>query len=218
MIRSARIPVVLKRICAENLIQDALLVTAHGELLGTTTSIRTVGESSLSTESLASLVADIANDYQQLGHDMSPLVEGSSTSGKSQLSSLLLELEMGLVAVAAVILAAGWRGGGCSGERAIPVELTPPPAGRRGWSYNHHTRGLDMGTYWAPKHLLESDSDSDSDTSSSDDDAGLTGRARWVKKVPDAETVTKADRRKNKQAQQAAQWNLIVTQKLTLCC
>jgi hypothetical protein len=75
MIRSCRIPSVLKRICTDNIIQTALLVTTDGELLGSTatTFISADGTSKESIESLGTLIADIAIDYMQLGNEYANL-------------------------------------------------------------------------------------------------------------------------------------------------
>ena len=75
MIRSCRIPSVLQRICTDNIIQTALLVTTDGELLGSTatTFISADGTSKESIESLGTLIADIAIDYMQLGNEYANL-------------------------------------------------------------------------------------------------------------------------------------------------
>ena len=75
MIRSARIPSVLRRICTDNIIQTALLVTTDGELLGSTatTFVSPDGTSTESIESLGTLIADIAIDYGKLGDEYANL-------------------------------------------------------------------------------------------------------------------------------------------------
>jgi hypothetical protein len=115
MIRSCRIPPILNRIC-DDVIHSALLVTADGELLGASTkksssslfgsppdaapssspapATNTVG----AIESLGTLIADIAVDYHRLGEEYAG-IDGSQRSNKSQLQCLLMELELGLVAV-----------------------------------------------------------------------------------------------------------------------
>jgi hypothetical protein len=111
MIRSCRIPDVLKRICTDNIIQTALLVTSDGELLGSTatTFVSADGTSKESIESLGTLIADIALDYISLGdeyalldavtHSQVPLAQPK----KSHLQCLLIELEQGLVGVSTCV-------------------------------------------------------------------------------------------------------------------
>lgn len=147
MIRSCRIPSVLRRICTDNVIQTALLVTTDGELLGSTatTFLSPDGTTKESIESLGTLIADIAVDYSRLGEEYANLdpvpltpvnapnaaaqqASGASTGGasaatassssgvsvqsssssspsnkKSHLQCLLLELELGLVAVSTCV-------------------------------------------------------------------------------------------------------------------
>ena len=108
MIRSCRIPSILKRICTDNVIQTALLVTSDGELLGSTatTFISPDGTSKESIESLGTLIADIAVDYSRLGEEYANLdISGgdptpiSTPKKKSHLKCLLLELVRGLFLV-----------------------------------------------------------------------------------------------------------------------
>jgi len=75
MIRSCRIPSVLQRICTDNVIQTALLVTTDGELLGSTatTFVSPDGTTKKSIESLGTLIADIAVDYSRLGEEYANL-------------------------------------------------------------------------------------------------------------------------------------------------
>jgi len=75
MIRSCRIPSVLRRICTDNVIQTALLVTTDGELLGSTatTFLSPDGTTKESIESLGTLIADIAIDYGRLGEEYANL-------------------------------------------------------------------------------------------------------------------------------------------------
>jgi hypothetical protein len=95
MIRSCRIPSVLKRICTDNIIQTALLVTTDGELLGSTatTFISADGTSKESIESLGTLIADIAIDYMQLGNEYANLdigggdVAGTTTTAMTSTSA-----------------------------------------------------------------------------------------------------------------------------------
>ena len=128
MIRSCRIPSVLQRICTDNVIQTALLVTSDGELLGSTatTFLSPDGTTKESIESLGTLIADIAVDYMRLGEEYANLDPASSTTlaatnnsaagaalassasstappKKSHLQCLLLELELGLVAVSTCV-------------------------------------------------------------------------------------------------------------------
>lgn len=109
MIRSARIPSVLSRICADNVIQTAVLVTGDGELLGSTSStfIGADGKPE-SVEHLGTLIADIAVDYQRLGDEYAMLgstanAESDAPTKKSHLQCLLLELDQGLVGVSSCI-------------------------------------------------------------------------------------------------------------------
>ena len=78
MIRSCRIPSVLSRICTDNVIQTALLVTTDGELLGSTatTFLSPDGTTKESIESLGTLIADIAVDYSRLGEEYANLDPG----------------------------------------------------------------------------------------------------------------------------------------------
>mmetsp|Transcript_8294 Transcript_8294/g.20410 ORF Transcript_8294/g.20410 Transcript_8294/m.20410 type:complete len:190 (+) Transcript_8294:150-719(+) len=78
MIRSCRIPSVLRRICTDNVIQTALLVTTDGELLGSTatTFLSPDGTTKESIESLGTLIADIAVDYGKLGEEYANLDPG----------------------------------------------------------------------------------------------------------------------------------------------
>jgi len=80
MIRSCRIPAVLRRICGNNTedtaaaIQVALLVSTDGELLGSTaTTFVGPDGTSESIESLGALIADIAVDYSKLGEEYANL-------------------------------------------------------------------------------------------------------------------------------------------------
>lgn len=108
MIRSCRIPPILNRVC-DDVIHSALLVTADGELLGASTKKSSAslftppseGASSTSSgaiENLGTLIADIAVDYHRLGEEYAGL-DGAQRNNKSQLQCLLMELELGLVAV-----------------------------------------------------------------------------------------------------------------------
>jgi hypothetical protein len=114
MIRSCRIPPILNRIC-DDVIHSALLVTADGELLGASTkksssslfgsppdapssAPATTTNTTGAIESLGTLIADIAVDYHRLGEEYAG-IDGSQRSNKSQLQCLLMELELGLVAV-----------------------------------------------------------------------------------------------------------------------
>jgi hypothetical protein len=105
MIRSARIPPVLSRICTDQVIQTAVLVTTDGELLGSTSMTFVSPDGSReSIENLGTLIADIAVDYQRLGDEYAGLDGTSSTvSKKSHLQCLFLELEQGMVAVSSCV-------------------------------------------------------------------------------------------------------------------
>jgi hypothetical protein len=87
-------------------IQTALLVTADGELLGSTAStfVSPDGTTKESIESLGTLIADIALDYSRMGQEYAnlDLVPGGAPV-KSHLQCLLLELELGLVAVSTCV-------------------------------------------------------------------------------------------------------------------
>eukprot|EP00531_Pseudo-nitzschia_arenysensis_P013752 CAMPEP_0116134672 /NCGR_PEP_ID=MMETSP0329-20121206/10776_1 /TAXON_ID=697910 /ORGANISM="Pseudo-nitzschia arenysensis, Strain B593" /LENGTH=192 /DNA_ID=CAMNT_0003629409 /DNA_START=187 /DNA_END=765 /DNA_ORIENTATION=- len=94
MIRSARIPSVLRRICTDNVIQTALLVTTDGELLGSTatTFLSPDGTTKESIESLGTLIADIAVDYGKLGEEYANLdppktIHTTSSGGASVASA-----------------------------------------------------------------------------------------------------------------------------------
>jgi len=105
MIRSARIPAVLDRVCDGDVIQQALLVTADGELLGCSTSAASHQNKTMSA-SFGTLVADIAVDYQRLGEEYATALpeqqrSSSSSSSSSHLQCLLIEMDLGLVAVTA---------------------------------------------------------------------------------------------------------------------
>jgi hypothetical protein len=132
MIRSCRIPDILRRICTDqNVIQTALLVTSDGELLGSTatTFVSPDGTSKESIESLGTLIADIAMDYASLGDEYALLdelqqpqhsqAETSATQQpkKSHLQCLLIELELGLVGVSM-----------CMGVDCMVIAIAAPSA------------------------------------------------------------------------------------------
>ena len=118
MIRSARIPPVLNRICTDNVIQTAVLVTADGELLGSTsTAFVSPDGNRESIENLGTLIADIAVDYQRLGEEYAGLDGTGTVSKKSHLQCLLLELEQGLVAVSS-----------CVGVDCLVIAISAPNA------------------------------------------------------------------------------------------
>jgi len=118
MIRSCRIPPILNRIC-DDIVHSALLVTADGELLGASTKRSSSSlfppisasppegnnasispaSSAGAIENLGTLIADIAVDYQRLGEEYVGIDGSQPRNGKSQLQCLLMELELGLVAV-----------------------------------------------------------------------------------------------------------------------
>lgn len=113
MIRSARIPNILNRIASDNVIQTAVLVTGDGELLGATSNTFVSpadGSTRDSMESLGTLIADIAVDYQRLGEEYAHLDPSSSSSSgavsprkTSHLQCLFFELDHGLVAVSSCV-------------------------------------------------------------------------------------------------------------------
>ena len=116
MIRSARVPAVLSRICTDQAIQTALLVTTDGELLGSTSSTFISPDGAReSIENLGTLIADIAVDYQRMGDEYAGL--DGVASKKSHLQCLLLELEQGLVAVSS-----------CVGVDCLVIAITTPKA------------------------------------------------------------------------------------------
>lgn len=112
MLRSARIPDVLDRICDGNMILQSLLVTADGELLGCSSSSNVKTSANFGT-----LVGDIATDYQRLGEEYAAVDE--QNKNPSHLQCLLLEMDLGIVAVTA-----------CSGIDCFVVAVasreTPP--------------------------------------------------------------------------------------------
>jgi hypothetical protein len=87
MIRSCRIPPILNRICnGDGVLSAAMLVTADGELLGSTCSTfvsPATGEKE-SMESLGTLIADIAVDYQRLGEEYMHIEETGAPGGTQQ--------------------------------------------------------------------------------------------------------------------------------------
>lgn len=118
MIRSARIPSVLSRICSDNVIQTAVLVTADGELLGSTASTFVgVDGTRESIEHLGTLIADIAVDYQRLGDEYAGLDGSAAAPKKSHLQCLLLELDQGLVGVSS-----------CMGSDVLIIGIAAPNA------------------------------------------------------------------------------------------
>jgi hypothetical protein len=122
MIRSARIPHILSRICTDHVIQTAVLVTSDGELLGSTstTFVSPDGSTRESVEHLGTLIADIAVDYQRLGNEYAALDNGTTPQPpqkKSHMQCLLLELEQGLVGVS-----------GCVGVDCLVIAIAAPNA------------------------------------------------------------------------------------------
>lgn len=129
MIRSCRIPPILNRVC-DDVIHSAFLVTADGELLGSSTKKSTLAlfppnategsptssSSTVAVENLGTLIADIAVDYQRLGEEYLGL-DGQQRSNKSSLQCLLMELELGLVAVSS-----------CGGFDCLVIAIASPTA------------------------------------------------------------------------------------------
>ena len=96
MIRSSRIPAALDRICGSgDILTHALLVTADGELLGCSSDSPKNTSSSFGT-----LVADIAADYVRLGEEYATADPQRKDGGGSHMQCLLIEMDLGLVAVA----------------------------------------------------------------------------------------------------------------------
>ena len=119
MIRSARIPSLLSRICSDKIIQTAVLVTSDGELLGSTSPTFTTADGNReSIDNLATLIGDIAVDYQRMGDEYAGL--DASSNGhpkKSHMQCLFLELDQGLVAVS-----------GCQGSNVLIIGIAAPNA------------------------------------------------------------------------------------------
>jgi predicted regulator of Ras-like GTPase activity (Roadblock/LC7/MglB family) len=94
MIRSNRIPPVLNRICG-NGIETAILVTADGELLGTSSSAIYYNNNKKKAAGLlladqATLITDICSDYGRMGQELR----------QRQLNFVSFELDQGTVGVA----------------------------------------------------------------------------------------------------------------------
>eukprot|EP00980_Cylindrotheca_fusiformis_P023448 scaffold10490_cov129-Cylindrotheca_fusiformis.AAC.4 len=129
MIRSARIPGVLSRICSDQVIHTAILATSDGELLGSTSATFEGADGNReSIENLGTLIADIAVDYQRLGDEYSGLDNAPSSSAaaaggggsvpkKSHMQCLFLELEQGLVGVSS-----------CMGSGVLIIGIAAPDA------------------------------------------------------------------------------------------
>mmetsp|Transcript_9797 Transcript_9797/g.13805 ORF Transcript_9797/g.13805 Transcript_9797/m.13805 type:complete len:144 (-) Transcript_9797:142-573(-) len=98
MIRSCRIPPLLSRICGDG-IDAALVVTNDGELLGSAQSPKSA--SMMEPDEVAhagSLVTEIAMDYSRLGNELE-LLDPTLRAVKNSIQCLIMELDMGLVAV-----------------------------------------------------------------------------------------------------------------------
>jgi len=95
MIRSCRIPPLLNRICDDENIRSALLVTSDGELLGASTK-----KPIKDPESFGSLVADMAVEYRRLGHEFAAV--DAIHRSRSDMQCLLMDLDQGLIGVAVV--------------------------------------------------------------------------------------------------------------------
>jgi hypothetical protein len=102
MIRSRRIPQVLNRICDEETILSAVLVTMDGELLGTSTHKHDALQPD--PEAFGTLVTDICLEYIRLGeslnHNNHAGKNNANKSHKNQLQCFLMELDQGMVAAA----------------------------------------------------------------------------------------------------------------------
>lgn len=96
MIRSCRIPAVLNRICDDK-IQSALLVTADGELLGTSTKNAPPKD----PESFGTLVSDITVGYCRLGEEFAAVDAVHRT--RSHMQCLIMEMDRGMVGVSSCI-------------------------------------------------------------------------------------------------------------------
>jgi len=110
MIRSCRIPPVLNRVCDDK-IRSAFLVTADGELLGMSNKNAPLSD----PDSFATLVADIAVGYCNLGEEFAAVDAVHRT--RSHLQCLLLELDLGLVGVSS-----------CVGSDCFVVAVAAPDA------------------------------------------------------------------------------------------
>jgi hypothetical protein len=101
MLRSKAIPEILDRICDASSIDSALFLNSDGELLGSNSAYD-------EPEELGTLLADIALDYQYLGDEYATIMEGDGENENeneedqmSQLKFVLIEMEAGLVGIAA---------------------------------------------------------------------------------------------------------------------
>jgi hypothetical protein len=97
MIRSCSIPPVLNRIC-DDTIHSALLVTTDGELMGSSTKN---SNRIKDPQALGTLLADVGVDYMRLGEEYAGVDEVQRS--KSHLQCLLIEMECGLVGIAACL-------------------------------------------------------------------------------------------------------------------
>mmetsp|Transcript_6396 Transcript_6396/g.9052 ORF Transcript_6396/g.9052 Transcript_6396/m.9052 type:complete len:145 (-) Transcript_6396:208-642(-) len=99
MIRSCRIPPLLSRICGDG-INAALVVTNDGELLGSAQSPKSAAMMMEPEEvsHVGSLVTEIAMDYSRLGNELE-LLDPTLRAVKNSIQCLIMELDMGLVAV-----------------------------------------------------------------------------------------------------------------------
>lgn len=105
MIRSCNIPPLLNRMC-DDTIHSAFLVTRDGDLLGSSHSNMSNNKSDEDSQAIAALLADIGVDYQRLGEEYAAVVDvdeptDSTSKKKSHLKCLLIELEQGIVGIAA---------------------------------------------------------------------------------------------------------------------
>ena len=99
MIRSCSIPPVLNRIC-DDTIHSALLVTTDGELLGASTKNNNSNRIK-DPQALGALIADMGVDYMRLGEELAAV--DAVQRSKSHMRCVLLELELGVVGVAACL-------------------------------------------------------------------------------------------------------------------
>lgn len=97
MIRSCCIPPVLNRVC-DDTIHSALLVTTEGELMGASTK----NTSRITdAQAIGTLLADIGVDYMRLGEEFAAV--DAVQRSKSHMQCLLIELEQGVVGIAACL-------------------------------------------------------------------------------------------------------------------
>lgn len=129
MIRSCRIPGLLKRICTDDVIQTAIICTTDGELLGSTaTSFVGLADphnpnappKMESIESFGTLIADIAVDYQRLGDEYAALDDNNDYNANQHVDHIAAAGATRTSSVTSSsndsVVAGGGGGGGNGGE------------------------------------------------------------------------------------------------------